>query len=38
LVFSALSNTCAMGSVLSKLPFNRAASADTEAAVAALTS
>ena len=38
LTFSALSNTCAMGSVLSKLPHNRAASADAEAAVAALTS
>jgi rhodanese-related sulfurtransferase len=37
LVFSAVSNTCMMGSLLSKLPHNRAASADAEAAVAALT-
>jgi rhodanese-related sulfurtransferase len=38
LTFAALSNTCLMGSLLSKLPFNRAASADAEAAVTALTS
>lgn len=38
LVFSALSNTCAMGSVLAKLPFNRAERGDVESAVAALTS
>ncbi|MFF5264451.1 rhodanese-like domain-containing protein [Actinomadura viridis] len=33
LVFAALSNTCAMGLLLSKLPFNRAASCDVESAV-----
>jgi rhodanese-related sulfurtransferase len=38
LVFAAVSNTCMMGSLLSKLPFNRAASTDVESAVAALTS
>ena len=38
LVFSAVSNTCMMGNLLSKLPHNRAASADVEAAVTALTS
>ncbi|HZE66344.1 MAG TPA: rhodanese-like domain-containing protein [Sporichthyaceae bacterium] len=38
LTFAALSNTCMMGNMLSKMPHNRAASADAEAAVAALTS
>lgn len=38
LTFAALSNTCMMGSMLSKLPFNRATSTDIEAALAALTS
>jgi rhodanese-related sulfurtransferase len=38
LVFAALSNTCLMGALLAKLPHNRAANADVDAAVAALTS
>jgi rhodanese-related sulfurtransferase len=38
LTFAALSNTCLMGSLLSKMPHNRAASADADAAVVALTS
>lgn len=38
LTFAAVSNTCMMGSMLSKLPFNRAASSDIDAAIAALTS
>ncbi|MGQ0467296.1 MAG: rhodanese-like domain-containing protein [Sporichthyaceae bacterium] len=38
LVFAAVSNTCMMGSLLAKLPFNRADSADTRTAVAALIS
>jgi rhodanese-related sulfurtransferase len=38
LTFAALSNTCLMGSLLSKLPHNRTGSADAQAAVAALTS
>ncbi|MCF7552654.1 rhodanese-like domain-containing protein [Pseudonocardia sp. WMMC193] len=33
LVFAAVSNTCAMGTVLSKLPFNRAATADVRGAL-----
>ncbi|GAA3929243.1 rhodanese-like domain-containing protein [Actinomadura viridis] len=33
LVVAALTNTCAMGLLLSKLPFNRAASCDVETAV-----
>lgn len=36
LTFAALSNTCMMGSMLSKLPFNRAASADIDSAIEAL--
>ncbi|WP_019876790.1 rhodanese-like domain-containing protein [Sporichthya polymorpha] len=36
LTFAALSNTCMMGSLLAKLPFNRAASADIESAIVAL--
>ncbi|GAA0637666.1 rhodanese-like domain-containing protein [Sporichthya brevicatena] len=36
LTFAALSNTCLMGSLLAKLPFNRAASADIESAIVAL--
>lgn len=38
LVFAAVSNTCMMGSLLAKLPFNRADSSDAQTAVAALTS
>ncbi|HEX3614613.1 MAG TPA: rhodanese-like domain-containing protein [Sporichthyaceae bacterium] len=37
LVFAALSNTCMMGNLLSKLPHNRTDSVDAEAAVSALT-
>ena len=37
LTFAALSNTCAMGRVLLKLPYNRAGSIDGASAVAALT-
>ena len=37
LVFAAVSNTCMMGNLLAKLPYNRADSADVEKAVAALT-
>ncbi len=37
LVFAAVSNTCLMGNLLAKLPYNRAAAADVEAAVEALT-
>ncbi|MCK0092407.1 rhodanese-like domain-containing protein [Rhodococcus sp. HNM0563] len=37
LTFAALSNTCAMGMVLSKLPYNRAASCDAQSVVARLT-
>ncbi len=33
LTFSALSNTCAMGNLLSRLPYNRGASYDAEAAL-----
>lgn len=36
LVFAAVSNTCAMGTVLSKLPFNRAATVDVRAALDAI--
>lgn len=36
LTFSALSNTCAMGNLLSRLPYNRASSTDVGAAVDAL--
>lgn len=38
LVIAALTNTCLMGTLLAKLPHNRAAAADVDAAVAALTS
>ena len=37
LTWAALSNTCAMGRVLLKLPYNRTSSADGHKAVAALT-
>jgi rhodanese-related sulfurtransferase len=37
LVFAAVSNTCLMGNLLARLPYNRAATADVEQAVAALT-
>lgn len=36
LTFAAVSNTCMMGSMLAKLPFNRAASADIDTAIAEL--
>lgn len=36
LTFAALSNTCAMGMVLSKLPYNRSASCDAQSVVARL--
>lgn len=36
LVFAGVTDTCAMASVLSKLPYNRAASCDVEAMVVAL--
>jgi rhodanese-related sulfurtransferase len=36
LTFAALSNTCAMGNLLSRLPYNRSSSADVDAAVARL--
>ena len=38
LVFAALSGTCAMGTLLSKLPYNRGASCDVQRNVARLTS
>ena len=38
LTYSALSNTCAMGAVLMKLPFNRPSTADVDAALDRLTS
>lgn len=38
LTFSALTNTCTMGNLLSRLPYNRTASYDADAAVAALGS
>jgi rhodanese-related sulfurtransferase len=37
LTFAALSNTCAMGTVLGKLPYNRAASCDVDQVVRQLT-
>ena len=37
LVFAALSNTCAMGNMLSKLPYNRGASCDVSRSMARLT-
>jgi len=37
LAFAAVSNTCAMGAVLSKLPYNRNASCDLRTIVAQLT-
>lgn len=37
LAFAALSNTCAMGMALSKLPHNRAASCDVDRVVGDLT-
>lgn len=37
LVFAAVSNTCTMGVLLGKLPFNRANAGDLDAALAALT-
>ena len=37
LVFAAVSNTCMMGNLLAKLPYNRADAADVERAVQALT-
>ncbi len=37
LAFAAVSNTCAMGKALLNLPYNKAASADTAAAVRAVT-
>lgn len=38
LAFAALSNTCAMGTLLSKLPYNRGASCDAQSIVAQLVS
>jgi rhodanese-related sulfurtransferase len=38
LTFAALSNTCAMGMLLSKLPYNRGASCDVESVVGQLSS
>ncbi len=37
LVFAALSNTCMMGTMLGKLPYNRGSRSEVEAAVTALT-
>ncbi len=37
LTFSAVTNTCGMGTVLAKLPYNRAASADIDAVVDQVT-
>ena len=37
LTFAALSNTCAMGMALSKLPYNRAANCDVDRVVRDLT-
>jgi rhodanese-related sulfurtransferase len=37
LVFAALSNTCAMGNLLSKLPYNRGASCDVSRSMSRLT-
>jgi hypothetical protein len=36
LTYAALSNTCAMGTALSKLPYNRGASFDAETIVSRL--
>ena len=36
LAFAALTDTCAMGSLLARLPYNRAASCDVDAVVAEL--
>lgn len=36
LVFAAVSNTCAMGNMLMKLPYNRSVDADVESAIARL--
>jgi hypothetical protein len=36
LTFAALSNTCAMGMLLSKLPYNRGASCDAQSVVSQL--
>jgi rhodanese-related sulfurtransferase len=36
LTFAALSNTCAMGMLLSKLPYNRAATCEVDTAIARL--
>ena len=38
LTFAAISNTCAMGNALSKLPYNRGASTDAEAVLSRLAS
>ncbi len=37
LVFAAVSNTCTMGMLLAKLPYNRGPATDTDAAVARIT-
>ena len=37
LAFAAISDTCAMGNLLARLPYNRGAGVDTAATVAALT-
>jgi len=37
LTFAALSNTCAMGMLLTKLPYNRAANCDVDRVVRDLT-
>jgi hypothetical protein len=36
LTYAAISNTCAMGTALSKLPYNRGASTDAETVLAQL--
>ena len=38
LTYAAVSNTCAMGTALSKLPYNRGASTDTETVLSRLAS
>jgi rhodanese-related sulfurtransferase len=38
LTYAAVSNTCAMGTALSKLPYNRGASTDTESVLSRLAS
>jgi hypothetical protein len=38
LTYAAVSNTCAMGTALSKLPYNRSASADAETVLSQLSS